>query len=68
VGPAAVDVTSDTSGAIDGVMECLDNWSEDASTESCPRDYLKSISDKYLVETTLKEYLSSEVVWKLERS
>lgn len=62
VGPVLEDAKSDTSRAIDGVMESLGDWLEDTSAMRCPQRYLRSTLDTYLARTTLKEYLPSAIV------
>lgn len=57
VGPACEDTTSHVSRTVDKVMNCLDNWSEDGNAAGCSIKHFQPIFDRYLVDTTLKEYL-----------
>ena len=57
VGPPVEDETYDTTQAVEGAMEYMEDWSEDTYTSGLRQSYLHPISDKYLLETKLKEYL-----------
>ncbi|KAI1068205.1 hypothetical protein LB507_004230 [Fusarium sp. FIESC RH6] len=56
VGPPVEDDTYDTTQAVEGAMEYMEDWSEDTYTSGLRRSYLQPTFDKYLLATKLKEY------------
>ncbi|RBR07270.1 uncharacterized protein FIESC28_10769 [Fusarium coffeatum] len=55
VGPPVEDDTYGTAQAVDGAMEYMEDWSEDAYTGGLRQSYLHPTFDKYLLATKLKD-------------
>ncbi|EKJ70216.1 hypothetical protein FPSE_09590 [Fusarium pseudograminearum CS3096] len=67
VGPACEDTTSQLSRTVDGVMDCLDNWSEDRNAAGCSIKHFQSLFNRYLADTKLKEHQLQGVEFILDR-
>ena len=62
VGPPVECDRSHTTQAVDGVIECMDDWSDNIHTREFRQSYLQPLFNQYLLETKLKEYFSHEEV------